>query len=209
VSSLFLVQSNTTIALRLLLGFDRHSESVERRGRKIRRILTASPVDRRPQRTQCTVHRRNRAALPVRCLEAKHFCRLLQHRDRLIAEHCLDRLETALNRRRIAEPFSLDVVRVVRVEERGNCDADRGTWDIRRNPGVAPCDDFRQELRLPHLHRRLLRRDRRRGASGDGELVNRHPPPLSVVHHVEVPGMVASRARSTAHVSADLSNSHT
>ncbi len=172
---LFFVQSNATIALCLLLCFDRHSESVERRCRKIRRVLKASPVDRRPQRAQGSVHGRNLAALPVRRLEAKHFCRLLQHRDRLIAEHRLDRLETAFDRHRIAESFGLDVVRVVRVEELGDCHANRRSRDIGRNPGVTSPDDFRQELRLPHLHR---------------------------------PRMVTSRARSTAHVSADFPNSH-
>jgi len=45
---LFLVQSNATIALCLLLCLDRYSESVERRCREIRWILEASPVDRRP-----------------------------------------------------------------------------------------------------------------------------------------------------------------
>jgi hypothetical protein len=47
---LFLMQSDATIALGLLLCFDRHSESVERRRRQIRRILEASPVDRRPNK---------------------------------------------------------------------------------------------------------------------------------------------------------------
>jgi hypothetical protein len=49
------VQSDATIALGLLVRPDRHTESVERRCRWIRRILKPPPVDRRPQRARAAV----------------------------------------------------------------------------------------------------------------------------------------------------------
>ena len=41
------------------------------------------------------------------------------------------------------------------------------------------------------------------------KIVHAHAPALAVVPHVEPPGVVASRARATALLLADLSNSHT
>jgi hypothetical protein len=66
-------------------------------------------------------------AEPTHLCSARPICPDAASSARLIAEHRLDRLETALNRRRIAEAFGLDVVREVRVEELGDGDADRGS----------------------------------------------------------------------------------
>jgi hypothetical protein len=141
--------------------------------------------------------------------EPENLARLFQHAYRQMADHPLDPLEPTVDCDRIAQPFCLDVVREVQVEEVGDGQADRGLQYARCDVGIAASHDLREELRFPHVLRVLFRRDRRRSATRQREVVYRHAPASALVHHVEPPGVVAAGACPTAFLFADLSNSHT
>ena len=124
--SLLLLESDSTIALRFLLHFDVHAESMERGRGQVRRILEAAPVDRRTQRAQAHGSpSRSSRPFAINRFEPKNLAGFSSTRDRQIAEHSLDRLESTLDRHRIAQAFRLDVVREVQVEEVGDGQADR------------------------------------------------------------------------------------
>jgi hypothetical protein len=196
--SLLLLESNSTISLRLLLHFDAHAESMERGRGQVRRILEAAPVDRRTQRRERAVHSRDLSPFAMNRFESQDVGRLFEHADWQIAEHFLDGLEPAVHRHRIAQALRLDVVREVQVEEAGNGKADRRFQDVRCHVRVTAHHDLREEQRLPHVLRVLFRRDRLGGAARQREVIDRHPPPPALMHHVEPPGVIAARTRPTA-----------
>ncbi len=171
-------------------------------------VLKTSPVDRGPQGAERTIDGRNLVAMAILCLEAEDLARLLQGGYRHVAKRSLCRLEPPVDRSRAAKSLCFDVVGVVAVEELRDAQAHGGVLCRRRHPRIASSHNLAQEPRFPDAFGGLLGCDRLRGSARQREFVDRHAPPLTLVHHIEPPGMLTTWARSTPFLLADLSNSH-
>jgi hypothetical protein len=206
---LFFLAMNAPIAFRFVSRSDADAETMEGRRAEQRRVLEAAPVDRRAKNAEDTVDRRHLVSLPKSRLEPHDCGRLLERHNRQIAERRVQRLDVSADGPRALEPFRLDIVRVVAVEELG----DGGNilaclWCDLRKPRVAPSHDLTEELRFPNAFGGLLRRDGFGRAPRERKVVDAHAPALAAVHHVKPPRMFASWTRSTPFLFADLSNSH-
>jgi hypothetical protein len=181
---------------------------MERRRREQRRILKAAPVDRRSQYTEHAVHRRDGVTRSKCRLEGQDLRRFLQRRHGQVAKRVLHRFQMASDPLGAAKTFGVHVLRLIPIDQIRDSHARRWFGRPRRQSWIFAGHDLRNEFRFPDAFCRLLRRDRFRRPAREREVVDRHAPPLALVHHVEPPGMIAARAGATAFLLADLPYSH-